>query len=141
MRQLLLLTDDNFLSEVLGTYVRRDGIEIVRVPTASEAACEIVGGAAGVLVDIAKRGLAGADVIGLSQRAARARIPLFVLSSQARRDLSEFAAVVRAADVISKSEQMTALAARLRLWMNGQLADDEEQVDGFAIPELAVASA
>lgn len=139
MRQLLLLTDDNFLSEVLGTYVRRDGIEIVRVASANDATRSIAAGAHGVLVDIAKRHFGGNDIITLSQRAERARIPLLVLSAQTRRDLSEFAAVVRAADVVSKGETMTAIAARLRLWLNSPRAEEEEE--GFAIPELAVASA
>ena len=139
MRELLLLSDDNFLCEVLGTYVRRDGIEVIRVASIHDAVREIAAGAAaGVLIDIAKRGLSGNDVIATAQRAERAKIPLLVISSQPRRELSEFAAVVRATDVISKSEAMTAIAARLRLWLNREPVEDEDPAEGFEIPELAV---
>ena len=138
MKTLLLLTDDNFLAEVLGTYVRRDGIEVVRV--ASTAEMMQIRGVAAILIDIAKRGIAGGDIIAVSQRAERAGVPMLVISSQSRRELSEFAAVVRAADVLSKSEKMPAIAARLRLWVNKTRIDDREAPSGFAIPELAVAS-
>lgn len=138
MRQLVLLSDDKFLCEVLGTYVRRDGIEVVRVASIAEAMI-VVDSAAAALVDIAKRGVAGGDLIALAQRAERAAVPFLIVSSQSRRELREFAAVVRAADVISKSEKMPAIAARLRLWIN-QASIDEAPADGFAIPELALAS-
>ncbi|HSP34540.1 MAG TPA: hypothetical protein VLU46_09520 [Thermoanaerobaculia bacterium] len=142
MRQLLLLSDDHFLCEVLGRYLRRDGIEVAAVASPANAAQRVAGGAAGVVVDLAKRGLAGADIIALSQRAERAHIPLLVISSQSRREVSEFAAVVRAADVMSKSEPMTSIAARLRLWLNTKRHElvAQEPDNGFEIAELAVAT-
>lgn len=133
MRVLLLLTDDNFVAEVLGSYFRRDAIEVVRVRSAVEAATQRAGA---IVVDLAKRGLTGDDVIALSHRAAQRKVPLLLLTAQPRRDVADFANVIRAADIVSKTEPMTATAARLRLYI-GETDEDS----GFAIPALAVASA
>jgi DNA-binding response OmpR family regulator len=114
-RRLLLLTDDEFHAEVLGTYMRRDFVEVERVATVDEAAQRIAAGADGVLVDLAKRGVTADAIMTLSGRAQRWEIPMLILSAQPRRDLNDFAAVVRATDVVSKTEAMTAIAARIRM--------------------------
>jgi len=121
VRLLLLLTDDNFMAEVLGTYLRRDNIDVERVASTDDVVRAIGGGADGVLVDLAKRGLAGDAIMNLTTRAQRWEIPVLILSAQPRRDLAEFAAVVHATDVVSKSEPMTAIAARVRLCMRTPL--------------------
>ena len=115
VRRLLLLTDDEFHAEVLGTYMRRDSVEVKRVATTDEAAQGIASGADGVLVDLAKRGVSADAIMTLSGRAQRWEIPMLILSAQPRRDLNAFAAVVRATDVVSKTEAMTAIAARIRM--------------------------
>ncbi|HEY3054689.1 MAG TPA: hypothetical protein VGK31_02025, partial [Thermoanaerobaculia bacterium] len=53
--RLLLITDDEFFAEVIGTYMQRDHIAIDRVSSVGEAGREIAVGADGVLVDLAKR--------------------------------------------------------------------------------------
>jgi DNA-binding response OmpR family regulator len=53
----------------------------------------------------------------LAGRAQRSKIPMIILSAQPRRQLTEFAAVVCATDVVSKTETMTAIAARIRMVM------------------------
>jgi DNA-binding response OmpR family regulator len=115
IRRLLLLSDDKFLAENLRTYLRGDGIDLERVFTAEEAAIRIAAGADGVLVDLGKRGVDGAAVVMLSARAQRWTIPMMILSAQPRRDIADFGEVVRATDVVSKTESMTAIAARVRL--------------------------
>ena len=135
-RRLLLLTDDHFFAETIGTYVRGDRIDVTCVPDTEEALKSVGANVDGLLIDLAKRGISGEAIISLAFRAKRAKIPLLIMSSQPRRDLSEFAAVVRADDVISKTERMGAIAARLRMWMSSEKDDAE----GFEIPELAVAS-
>ena len=135
MRLLLLLSDDHFLSEVLGTYLRRDGIEVVPIESIVDALPHVEEGAGAILIDLSKRGIGGEDIISMSQRTVRANVPLLLISAQSRREIADFAAVVRASDVVSKNERMTAIAARLRMWVNGPAES------GFAIPELAVGSA
>jgi DNA-binding response OmpR family regulator len=115
LRRLILLTDDNFLAEALGTYMRSDSIAIERVSSTEEAAMQIAAGADGVVIDLAKRGMNGDAVVMLSFRAQRWKIPMMILSSQPRRDVADFGEVVRATDVVSKTEAMTAIAARVRL--------------------------
>jgi DNA-binding response OmpR family regulator len=115
VRHLLVLTDDEFHAEVLGTYMRRDFVEVERVATTDEAAQGIASGADGVLVDLAKRGVSADAIMTLSSGAQRWEIPMLILSAQPRRDLNAFAAVVRATDVVSKTESMTAIAARIRM--------------------------
>ncbi|MGZ8852854.1 MAG: hypothetical protein ACXW2X_05620, partial [Thermoanaerobaculia bacterium] len=86
-----------------------------RVATTDEAAQGIAAGADGVLVDLAKRGVSADAIMTLSGRAQRWEIPMLILSAQPRRDLNDFAAVVRATDIVSKTEAMTAIAARIRM--------------------------
>ena len=114
-RRLLLLTDDNFIAQTLGTYMRRDNIQVDRVTAVTDVAQAIAGGADGVIIDIAKRGVSGDAIMNITGRAQRWEIPVFIMTAQPRRDLSEFAAVVRATDVVSKTESMTAIAARVRV--------------------------
>jgi DNA-binding response OmpR family regulator len=139
MRLLLLLTDDRFLAEVLGSYLRGDGIEVVPVASIAEAEPHIGEGASGMLVDLSKRDVAGEDIVVLSFRTRRARIPLLLISAQPRQDVAEFATVVHAADVVSKTERMTAIAARLRICLNGSRVNVDAP-SGFAIPALSVSS-
>lgn len=113
--RLVLLTDDNFLGDVLGSYMVRDGIDVERVSNADQLAREIAAGADGVLVDLAKRGVTGDAVMQIALRAHTKAIPFLIASAQPRRDLVEFAAVIRATDVVSKTERMTTIAARIRL--------------------------
>ena len=115
VRRILLLTDDQFLAEVLGTYMRRDDIEIERIDAPADVARRVAAGADGIVVDIAKRGLSGDAIMTLSSRAERWEIPFLVLTAQPRKDVSEFGAVVRATDVLSKTEAMPSIAARIRL--------------------------
>ena len=117
LRRVLLLTDDNFMAEVLGTYLRSDAIELHRVFSADEAAREIVNGADGVVVDLSKRGVTGDAIVMVSNRAQRWKIPMMILSAQSRRDLTDFVELVQATDVISKKDPMTAIASRLRFCM------------------------
>ena len=117
VRRLLLLTDDNFIAEALGTYMHRDSIDVERVGSADEVLRAIGGGADGVIVDLAKRGVTGDAIMNLTGRAQRWEIPVFIMSAQPRRDLIDFAAVVRATDVVSKTEPMTTIAARVRVCM------------------------
>lgn len=112
-RNLLLLTDDNFLAEVLGTYTRRDDIEVERSASIADAIRAIDDGVGGVVVDISKRGMAGDAVMDLARLAAPRHIPMLILSSRPRHELMEFAAIVQAADVVSKTEPMTAIAERV----------------------------
>jgi DNA-binding response OmpR family regulator len=121
VRRLLLLTDDNFLAEVLGTYLRRDDIEVERARGAEEVLRSIGSGADGIVIDIAKRGLGADAIMNLTSRAEVWDIPVVILSAQARRDLSDFATVVRATDVASKTESMTTIAARIRLCLRTPL--------------------
>jgi len=121
VRRLLLLTDDTFIAEVLGTYLRRDNIEVERVASADDVVRAIGGGADSILVDLAKNGVTGDSIMNLTSRAQRWEIPLLILSAQPRRDLTDFAAVVRATDVVSKTEAMTSIAARVRLCMRTPL--------------------
>lgn len=114
-RRLLLLTDDNFTAEVLGTYMRRDNIHVERIESAGEVATAIALGADGVIIDLAKRGLTADSILNVTSRAQRWEIPVLIMSAQSRRALSEFAAVVRATDTISKTEAMTSIAARVRM--------------------------
>jgi DNA-binding response OmpR family regulator len=137
-RRLLLLTDDHFFAETIGTYVRGDRIEVTCAASMDEAIRSVGTNVDGLLIDLAKRGISGEAIISLTFRAKRTRTPLLIMSSQPRRDLAEFAAVVRADDVVSKTERMGAIAARLRMWISAK--KNEEIADGFEIPELAVAS-
>jgi len=121
VRRLLLLTDDTFIAEVLGTYLRRDNIEVERVASADDVVRAIGGGADGILVDLAKNGVTGDSIMNLTSRAQRWEIPLLILSAQPRRDLTDFAAVVRATEVVSKTEPMAAIAARVRVCMRAAL--------------------
>ena len=114
-RRLLLLTDDNFMAEALGTYMHRDNIQVDRVTAVDDVAQAIAGGADGVIIDISKRELSGDAIMNITGRAQRWEIPVFIMTAQPRRDLKEFAAVVRATDVVSKTESMTAIAARVRV--------------------------
>lgn len=116
-RRLLLLTDDNFIAEALGTYMHRDNIQVHRLAAIGDVAQAIASGADGVIIDIAKRGVSGDAIMNVTGRAQRWEIPVFIMTAQSRRDLSEFAAVVRATDVVSKTESMTAIAARVRVYM------------------------
>lgn len=115
LRRLLLLTDDDFLAEVLATYLIRDGIDVERVPTAAVMSQSIADGADGVLVDLSKRDATGSAITALMAMANRWEIAALILSAQPRRDVIEFAAVVRATDVVSKTEAMPAIAARIRV--------------------------
>ncbi len=116
-RRLLLLTDDNFLAEVLGTYTRRDDIEIERCASIADAVREIADGVDGVLVDLAKRGMAGDAIMDLTRLSIPRQIPILILSAQPRHDVMEFVAIVNATDVVSKTEPMAAIAARVRTCM------------------------
>jgi DNA-binding response OmpR family regulator len=132
-RRLLLITDDDFVAEAIEMYLRGDGIEVVRTPD---------GDASGdaLLVDLSKRGISGDAMIALAFRAQRAKIPLLVMSAQPRREVTEFAAVVRANDIVSKTERMSAIAARLRMWINADRHEDPANPVGFVIPELAASA-
>ena len=116
-RRLLLLTDDNFIAEVLGTYLCRDHIYVERIGSADDLVNAIASGADGVILDIAKRGVNADSILNVTARAQRWDIPMLIMSAQTRKALVDFAAVVRATDTISKSEAMTAIAARVRLCM------------------------
>ena len=115
MLQVVLLSDDDFLAGVLETYMRRDDIEIERARSAKEAVQRVAAGAGGVILDLAKRGLTGDAIMAISGRAEHFEVPMMIVSAQPRRDLSEFAAVVRATEVLSKTDSMTSTAARIRL--------------------------
>src|SRR5713226_1957808 len=117
VRRLVVVTDDNFLSEMMGNYMKHDAIEIERVSTAAEAAHRIGNGADGVLVDLAKREITADAIVSLSGDALKWQIPMMILSTQPRRNVTDFAAVVRAIDVVSKAESMPAIAARVRMRM------------------------
>ncbi len=136
MQRVILLTDDHFLGEVLGTYLRHDQIEVVRPATTADAIRRVGEDAGALVVDLAKRGLCGQEVISLSQRAERTGVPLLVISAQPRRDVIDFAAIVRATDVLSKSERMAAIATRIRLWIKTPRSTGD--TDGFIIPELSL---
>lgn len=128
-RRLLLLTDDNCIAEALGTCMHRDNIKVDRVFTIGDVAEAIAAGADGVILDIAKRGLSGDAIMTLTGRAQRWEIPLFIMTAQSRRDLSEFAAVVRATDVVSKTESMTAIAARVRVYMRTPIKAEQKKLE------------
>lgn len=117
VRRLLLLTDDNFIAEVLGTYMRRDNIDVERISSPDEVASAIATGADGVIVDLAKRGLNADAILRVTSRAQTWDIPVLIMSGQPRRALGDFAAVVRATETISKTEAMTSIAARVRMCM------------------------
>lgn len=117
VRRLLLLTDDNFIAEVLGTYMRRDNIDVERISSPDEVASAIASGADGVIVDLAKRGVNAEAILNVTSRARRWDIPVLIMSGQPRRALGDFAAVVRATETISKTEAMTSIAARVRMCM------------------------
>ena len=119
-RRLLVLTDDHFLADVLGTYMVRDGIELETVGSAAAAARQSAA-ADGVLIDLRKRGLTGDIVLQLAQRVQNSAIALLIMSSRPRRDVADFAAVVRATDVVSKTEAIPAIAARIRVCMQTQV--------------------
>jgi DNA-binding response OmpR family regulator len=127
-RRLLLLTDDNFIAEALGTYMHRDNIQVDRVTAVGDVVQAIAGGADGVVIDIAKRDITGDVIMNLTGRAQRWEIPVFIMTAQPRRDLSDFAAVVRATDVLSKTESMTAIAARIRLCMRTPMKADPKKL-------------
>lgn len=141
MRLLLLLTDDHFLSEVLGSYLRHDDIEVIPVSSLREAVPHIGEGAGALLVDLSKRGITGDDVISMSLVTRRAKVPLLLISAQPRTDIAEFAKVVHASDVVSKTERMTAIAARLRISLNGSRVHAEPETGGFAMPSFGVSPA
>ncbi|HEV8660105.1 MAG TPA: hypothetical protein VGS96_15975 [Thermoanaerobaculia bacterium] len=132
-RRLLVITDDEFFAEVIGTYMKRDRILIERVSSAEAAGREIAAGADGVLVDLAKRAISGDAIMTLAGRAQRSKIPMIILSAQPRRQLTEFAAVVCATDVVSKTETMTAIAARIRMVMRTPIRphDDARPVEAL----------
>jgi DNA-binding response OmpR family regulator len=139
LRRLILITDDEFFSDVIGTYLKRDFIAIERVSSAEAAGTSIAEGADGVLVDLATRGISADAIVTLSGRAQRWKIPMIILSAQPRRDLTEFAAVVCATDVVSKTEAMATIAARVRMLVRTPLRETGqkrarpiEQV-GFAV--------
>jgi DNA-binding response OmpR family regulator len=128
-RRLLLLTDDNFIAQTLGTYMRRDNIQVDRVTAVTDVAQAIAGGADGVIIDIAKRGVSGDAIMNITGRAQRWEIPVFIMTAQPRRDLNEFAAVVRATDVVSKTESMTAIAARVRVCMRTPIKAAQKKLE------------
>ncbi len=132
-RRLLLITDDDFVAEAMEMYLRGDGIEVVRTADGSASADA-------VLVDLSKRGISGDAIIALAFRAQRAKIPLLVMSAQPRREVAEFAAVVGARDVVSKTERMSTIAARLRMWINADREEEPANPIGFVIPELAASA-
>lgn len=132
-RRLLLITDDEFVAEALEMYLRGDGINVVRAADDGMPADA-------VLADLSKRGINGDAIIALAFRAQRAKIPLFVMSAQPRRDVTEFAAVVGASDVVSKTERMSTIAARLRMWINAEREEERVNTLGFVIPELAASA-
>ena len=51
------------------------------------------------------------------------------MTAQPRRDLNEFAAVVRATDVVSKTESMTAIAARVRVYMRTPIKAAQKKLE------------
>jgi DNA-binding response OmpR family regulator len=115
LRRLLLLTDDDLLAKVLATYLSRDGIEVGRVPTVAAMRRSIAEGADGIVVDLAKRDATGSAITELMAMANRWEIAAIILSAQPRRDVLDFGEVVRATDVVSKTESVPAIAARLRV--------------------------
>ncbi len=115
LARLLLLTDDIFLAEALGTYTRRDHIEIDRSSSIADALRAIDEGIDGIVVDLSKRGMAGQAILDLATVAMPRQVPILILSAQPRRDLLEFAKIVQAVDVLSKTEPMTDIATRIRL--------------------------
>jgi DNA-binding response OmpR family regulator len=128
-RRLLLLTDDNFIAEALGTYMHRDNIQVDRVAAVGDVAQAIAGGADGVIIDISKRGVCGDAIMNITGRAQRWEIPVFIMTAQPRRDLNEFVAVVRATDVLSKAESMTAIAARVRVCMRTPIKAAQKKLE------------
>ncbi len=132
-RRLLLLTDDGFIAESIAMYLRGDDIEVIRTADAKSSADA-------VLVDLSKRGINGEAIIDLALRAHRENVPLLVMSTQSRREVAEFAAVVRANDVVSKTERMSAIAARLRMWINANRDEGQANPVGFEIRELAASA-
>lgn len=115
VRRLVLLTDDEALSNVLRSCMRRDGIDVVRLSSAKEAVRQIESGADAVLVDLAKRGINGEAIVAMSRCAHRREIPVMIIAAQSRRELAEFGAVVHATEMLSKTEAMTTIAARIRV--------------------------
>lgn len=129
-RRLLLLSDDNFLSEVLGTYLVRDGIDIERITTVGGLPTAIGSGVQGIVIDLAKRGISGDAILAITQCAQRSAIPVVIMSTQPRRDVADFAELVRATDVISKSEPMTTMAARIRVCVQIAMRVEHESSAG-----------
>jgi DNA-binding response OmpR family regulator len=141
VRRLVVVTDDNFLAEMMSTYMKHDAIEIERVSTAEEAARRIAHGADGVLVDLAKREITADAIVSLSGDAIKWQIPMMILSTQPRRQVTDFASVVRAIDVVSKAESMPAIAARLRMRMRSPYWVPPMRNDRMSIISSAVMAA
>ena len=113
----VFVSDDEVFSQALQNYVHPDGLELVRV-RASELIMAISTQRPDVvLLDISSRTMDGDMIMQAATRAMMRQVPCLLMSSQPRNDLKQFAAVVRAADVISKRERLANIAARLRMWV------------------------
>ena len=113
----LFVSDDEIFSQALQNYVHPDGLELVRVRAAELIMAISSQRPDVVLLDIGARTMDGDMIMQAATRAMMRQVPCLLMSSQPRNDLKQFAAVIRAADVISKRERLANIAARLRMWV------------------------
>lgn len=132
---VVLLTGDDLAARRLKLHLEPDGIEVIRTTLASEAWQAMSRHRPqAVIVDLSNPAVNGDQLVSLSVRTRRAETPLLLLSRQSRRDLVAFAALIRAGDVLSKSEPMTSIAARIRTCVAATPAGlIGTSADGFAI--------
>jgi DNA-binding response OmpR family regulator len=116
--RVVLLTEDVTVARQLEHLVHRDGMELMQVKSGSEAWLAMNRHQPQVLiVDLTSRAIDGQQLVSLSARARQSDIAMLLLSRQNRRELASFAAVVRARDILCKSEPAPNLAARIRMWV------------------------
>jgi DNA-binding response OmpR family regulator len=113
----LFVSDDEIFSQALQNYVHPDGMELVRVRATELIMAISTQRPDVVLLDIGARTMDGDMIMQAATRAMMRQVPCLLMSSQPRNDLKQFAAVIRAADVISKRERLAHIAARLRMWV------------------------
>jgi DNA-binding response OmpR family regulator len=123
----LFVSDDEVFSQALQNYVHPDGLELIRVRATELVMAISTQRPDVVLLDIGARSM-DADLIMLAAtRAVMRQVPCLIMSSQERQDLKAFAAVIRAADVISKRERLANIAARLRMWVATSRSENTPQ--------------
>lgn len=133
--RVVLLTSDDIVARQMQGHLEYDAIDVVRTASAHDTWLAITRHRPqAVIVDLATRTVDGDQLMALSVRAGRAGIPLLVLSKQqSRRDLAGFAAILRARDILCRTESMPTVAARVRMWVASMQAELAPAANGFAL--------